>query len=92
MHPNSVSRNSPSPDLKSQIYKEEVLTAIDLCCDLQVEPVKPGVTDNRVFLVNKSTDGMALKPALRYVPIIHRIVGLEDPICLPLTTFKRFIR
>ena len=89
MHPNSVSRNSPSPDLKSQIYKEEVLTAIDLCCDLQVEPVKPGVTDNRVFLVNKSTDGMALKPALRYVPFVHRIVGLEDPNFFSFDDFQR---
>lgn len=79
MHPNSVSRNNPSPDFDSQVYKEEVLTAIDLCLDLQVSSTLPGVNDNKVFLVNKATDGMALKPALRYSPQIHRIVGLENP-------------
>ena len=30
-------------------------------------------TDNQVFLLYKATEGMALKPALRYVPCIHRI-------------------
>ena len=56
------------------------MTAIDLLLDFEVKPVEPQKTDLKVFLVNKSTDGMQLKPALRYASHLHRIVGLEDPV------------
>ena len=54
------------------------MTAIDLLVDFEVKPVDLQTTILKVFLVNKSTDGMQLKPALRYAPQPYQIVGLED--------------
>lgn len=79
MHPNTISKRNPAPTFESTTFKGEILTAIDLPVDLNVQPVEPHKTDMQVFLVNKSMDGMLLKPALRYAPQLHRVIGLEDP-------------
>lgn len=79
-------RETPPPNFHCGAHKEEILTAIDLLLDFEVKPVEPQKGDLQVFLVNKSTDGMQLKPALRYASQLHQIVGLEDP---PFLTFDR---
>ena len=56
--------------------------------DFNVQPVEPQKTDVQVFLVNKSTDGMLLRPALRYAPKLHRVIGLEDPYFLTFQQVK----
>ena len=87
-HPNTISKRSPAPTFHSTAHKQEILTAIDLLLDFKVKAVEPEKTDLQVFLVNKSTDGMQLKPALRYSPQLHRIVGLEDPPFLSIDQVK----
>lgn len=62
-HPNTISKRSPAPTFHSTAYKEEILTAIDLLLDFKVKAVEPEKTNLQVFLVNKSTEGMQLKPA-----------------------------
>lgn len=86
VHPNTISKRNPPPNFHCGAHKEEILTAIDLLLDFEVKPVEPQKADLQVFLVNKSTDGMQLKPALRYASQLHQIVGLEDP---PFLTFDR---
>ena len=88
IHPNTISKRNPAPTFESTAFKEEILTAIDLLLDFNVKPVEPHKTDLQVFLVNKSTDGMLLKPALRYAPQLHRIIGLEDPYFLTFQQVK----
>ena len=47
-------------------------------------------TDNQVFLLYKATEGMALKPALRYVPCIHRIQRrILDPNLFSFVDFQK---
>lgn len=79
LHPNNISKRNPPPTFDSRTYVEELLTAIDLLLDFKVKTVEPQRDDLQVFFVNKSTDGMQLKPALRYAPQLHKIVGLEEP-------------
>ena len=88
MHPNTISKRNPAPTFESTTFKEEILTAIDLLVNFNVQPVEPQKTDLQVFLVNKSTDGMLLKPGLRYAPQLHRVVGLEDPYFLTFQQVK----
>ena len=66
MHPNSISKRSPPPTFDSKIYKEEIMTAIDLLTDFKVKTAQFNKADLLAYLVNKSTDGMQLKPALCY--------------------------
>lgn len=87
VHPNTISKRSPCPTFHSTAYREEILTAIDLLLDFNVKPVDQ-TTVLKVFLVNKLTDGMQLKPALRYAPQLHQIVGLQDPPFLAIDQVK----
>ena len=88
VHPNTISKRNPCPTFTSTDYKGEILTAIDLLVDFEVKPVDLQTTVLKVFLVNKSTDGMQLKPAMRYAPQLHQIVGLEDPPFLAIDQVK----
>ena len=88
MHPNTISKRNPPPTFESKTHIEELLTVIDLLIDLKVKPVQPNKADLLVYLVNKLTDGMQLKPALRYALQLHVIVVLEAPHQLAFENIK----
>ena len=73
MHPNIISKRNPAPTFESTTFNEEILTAIDLLVDLNVQPVEPQKTDMQIFLVNKSTDGMLVAfPMLETRGVVHQ--------------------
>ncbi len=78
MHPDTVSRSSPAPCYNSGPRVPEILTALDICVDVNATSVSiPGIM--QCFFIVKSTDGVLLKPTLRYVDKYHCIMGLESP-------------
>ena len=88
VHPNTISKINPAPTFHSTAYKEEILTCIDLLLDFKVKPVEPQKNRPASLSGEQVNRRDAIKPALRYAPQLHRIVGLEDPSFLTFDQVK----
>ena len=86
VHPNNISKRNPAPTFHSTVYKEEILTCIDLLLDFKVKPVEPQKNRPASLSGEQVNRRDATKPALRYAPQLQRIVGLEDS---PFLTFDQ---
>ncbi len=78
-HPNTVAKLHPKPIVRNSPHKEEIMAALLLAQRIKISSISdPEKLQN--YLVIKSTDGMQLKPSLRYFEREHCLIGFTEPL------------